>query len=147
MQTHSEEQARLKEFKKLFKGKPILLVDDDPHWIKAMHMLLDTLGASVNCAPNGEKAVQYLRLARYDIILLDIQMPGIDGWDLYAIMQQVRPGRDLPVYFLTGLPAPLQTKFVAKLPVSPERVLQKSLSPWEILATISKELLEPEQAA
>jgi CheY-like chemotaxis protein len=107
-------------------------------------MLLDTLGASVNTASNGTDAVQFLRAARYDIILLDIQMPGIDGWDLYAIMKQVRPDQNLPVFFLTGLPEQHQTKFIAKVPIPSRRVLQKSLTPWEILASLEEQLKIPE---
>lgn len=145
MPSMTDEQHKLKFFKKAFKGKAVLLVDDDPSWIKALRMLLDTLGASVNTASDGTQAVQYMRAARYDIILLDIQMPGIDGWDLYAIMKQVCPGQELPVFFLTGLPAPLQTKFIAKIPVSPQRVLQKSLTPWEILSHLEDYLLHIER--
>jgi len=137
MPTLKEESLKLKSFKKFFRGKTILMVDDDPNWTKALKMLLDTLGASVNTALSGKEAVHYLRAAKYDLILLDIQMPGIDGWDLFAIMKQVCPGQKLPVFFLTGLAEVSQTKFIAKLPLNPERVLQKKMPPLEILFQIS----------
>lgn len=140
MPVQNAEKLKLKVFKKFFSKRRILMVDDDPQWITAVRMLLDSLGASINSATNAPDAIKYLRAANYDLILLDIQMPGIDGWDLYAIMKQVCPHQQLPVFFLTGLAPSLQTKFIAKLPLSSERVLQKSLPPLEILSRIQKEL-------
>jgi CheY-like chemotaxis protein len=138
MPAPKDEQAKLKTFKKAFRSKAILLVDDDPSWTKALRMLLETLGASVNTASDGTQAVDFLRSVSYDMILLDVQMPGIDGWDLYAILKQACPGKELPIYFLTGLPFSLQTKFITRVPISPNYVLQKSLSPWEILSRLAE---------
>lgn len=140
MPVQEEEKLKLKSFKKFFSKRRILMVDDDPQWITAVRMLLDSLGASISTAGNAADAVKYLRAASYDLILLDIQMPGIDGWDLYAIMKQVCPHQRLPVFFLTGLAPAFQTKFIAKLPISSEHVLQKSLPPLEILARIQEQL-------
>lgn len=59
----------------------ILLVDDDPKDLLAMRALLEDLGAAIHCARSGEEALRQMLKHRYAAIVLDVCMPGIDGFE------------------------------------------------------------------
>ena len=68
----------------------VLIVDDEPDSRALMHDILTLYGAEVYCAENGSDALQALEHVIPDVILLDLAMPGMDGWlTLKAI--QARP--------------------------------------------------------
>ena len=57
----------------------VLIVDDEPAIRRALHTTLQGVGFAVNEAPSGETALQLVQEAEYDVVLLDINMPGIGG--------------------------------------------------------------------
>ncbi len=88
-------------------GKPtvypearILFVDDDVQVRMALARLLELLGYHVDEASSGEQALQLLECTPYDLAILDILMPGMDGIEVMHRARQVDP--DLPIVFLTG---------------------------------------------
>ena len=129
---------KIKSLKYHLKGKSILVVDDDPVWTGAIVKLLESLGASVNSAANGQDCIRLLRGVHYDLILLDIMMPGIDGWDVFAMMKNVLGERQVPVLILTGLTKEGVAENLVHLPVQENQVLQKNSPPETILQTILK---------
>lgn len=83
-------------------GAPrVLLVDDSEINLMVGSALLEAAGAEVTTASGGAEAVEQLRTATYDLVLMDVQMPGTDG---LAATRQIRSehGADLPVVALTG---------------------------------------------
>ena len=67
---------------KFLKGKRILLVEDETlNQMVAKHLLENELGADVEIAPNGEVAISILEKTQFDLIIMDIQMPKMDGYD------------------------------------------------------------------
>ncbi|MBE0502206.1 MAG: response regulator, partial [Desulfuromonadales bacterium] len=68
--------------KKMSTGSPlmakILIVDDDVAMLKSLHMLLKTKGYLVESAEEGGRAVELLAAHAYDLLLLDLQMPGVN---------------------------------------------------------------------
>ncbi len=81
----------------------ILLVDDNPTNLKT---LLDYLNASsykLLISPNGEQALQQVEQARPDLILLDVMMPGMDGFETCQCLKQQDATKDIPVIFMTAL--------------------------------------------
>jgi two-component system CAI-1 autoinducer sensor kinase/phosphatase CqsS len=72
-----------------FAGKRLLIVDDDAALrLTTMHKLR-SLGAQMDEAPDGERALQMLEAQNYDLVLLDLRMPGLDG---YAVAGHIRAG-------------------------------------------------------
>lgn len=63
-------------------GKHILIVDDRPDNLTVLEMLLDFHGAKVTAASAGEKCLELFAEQHFDMVLLDIQMPRISGWDI-----------------------------------------------------------------
>lgn len=79
----------------------ILVVDDDPINLRiAQKMLEDQY--HVNCVSSGMEALQFLRKKRQDLILLDLHMPDMDGFDVMRELQTDESLREIPVIFLTA---------------------------------------------
>lgn len=75
------------------KGTPmILLVDDDVDICKNLADILTDLGYEVDAAHDGPTALEMVRRKPYDVALLDLKMPGMDGLELYRQIKQVRAG-------------------------------------------------------
>ena len=81
----------------------ILTVDDDPVNRKIIVQILKRDGYRVVEADSGLKTLEVLRQVRPDLILLDVMMPGMDGYELCAKLQDNSETADIPVVFLTGL--------------------------------------------
>lgn len=60
-------------------SKQILIVEDNPTAIKVQKMILERLGFAVDCAITGEEGVELTNNNRYDLILMDLGLPGMDG--------------------------------------------------------------------
>lgn len=84
-------------------GAVVLLVDDQPHSVSALHDVLDEAGFTVLVALDGSTALQRAREALPDVILLDAVMPGIDGFEVARRLQADPRTQGLPIIFMTGL--------------------------------------------
>lgn len=80
----------------------ILLVDDSPVERLAMGHYLRRAGFAVDEADDGKSALAHLQNREFDILLLDLQMPGLNGFDVLGYLQQHRRG--LPVILMSGMP-------------------------------------------
>jgi len=79
----------------------ILLADDSTVERLAVAHFLRREGYDVDEADDGRSAIEHLRNRTIDLLLLDLQMPGVDGFDVLAYVQHNRPG--LPVVLISGL--------------------------------------------
>jgi len=84
-------------------GKSVLLVDDNANNLMLFGALLQANGAKVESVDSGEACLESVARSVPDIILLDIQMPGIDGVEtLHQLREMEQVGADLPVVALTA---------------------------------------------
>ncbi|PSB35840.1 sensor histidine kinase [Stenomitos frigidus] len=81
----------------------ILVVDDNPTNIQVLFDVLSEIGYRVAIAKSGEAALQRLQSYQPDIILLDVMMPGIDGFETCQRLKADATTRDIPVIFMTAL--------------------------------------------
>ena len=81
----------------------ILVVEDNPANMKLALFLLESAGHTVLCATNAEAGLTTAREARPDLILMDIQLPGIDGLEAIVLLKQDEATRAIPVIALTAL--------------------------------------------
>jgi DNA-binding response OmpR family regulator len=80
-------------------GKKILVVDDEKLIVKGIKFGLEQDGLEVDCAYDGEEAVNYAKQNTYDLIILDLMLPKIDG---LSVCQQVREFSSVPIIMLTA---------------------------------------------
>ena len=82
--------------------KTVLLVDDAPSNIQTANSILKDI-YKIRIATNGVQALELVKHAPYpDLILLDVMMPGMDGYEVCARLKADPETRDIPVIFLTG---------------------------------------------
>lgn len=80
-------------------GKKVLVVDDEKLIVKGIKFSLMQDGMEVDCAYDGEEALELAKNNVYDLILLDVMLPKIDGFD---VCQQIREFSDVPIVMLTA---------------------------------------------
>jgi len=82
--------------------KRILVVDDEEDISKLLRLILEDEGYEVYVAPNGPEALALLQKELYDLVLLDLLMPGMDGWEVLKQLRTTAKARQTPVILLTG---------------------------------------------
>ncbi len=80
----------------------ILLVDDNKDFLDAAHEFFSSKGYRVSAAQDGQAALKLVSRHRPDIILLDVMMPRMDGWETLKILQDNEQTADIPVLMLTA---------------------------------------------
>lgn len=80
----------------------ILLVDDEPKSLFALQELLSTLGENLMVAQSGEEALRLALKNDFAVILLDVRMPGIDGFETAKLIRSRERSRATPIIFLTA---------------------------------------------
>ena len=83
--------------------KKILIADDETDILKVLEKRLETAGYAVVAAENGNDAIRLAKSERPDLILLDINMPGMDGAEAKKILKDEPSTKKIPVIFLTAL--------------------------------------------
>jgi DNA-binding response OmpR family regulator len=80
-------------------GKKILIVDDEPLFVKLVSQVLGHHGFEVLTANDGQEALRTIYGNKPDLVLLDVIMPRLDGWQTCSRIREVS---DVPVIMLTG---------------------------------------------
>lgn len=80
-------------------GKKILVVDDEKLIVKGIRFSLEQDGMEVTCAYDGEEALEYAQSQEFDLILLDIMLPKMSGFE---VCQQIREFSNVPIVMLTA---------------------------------------------
>ena len=84
------------------KQPQVLIVDDVPANLNLLRQALESEGYNVIAAPSGEIALQIVARAQPDLILLDVMMPGIDGFETCRRLKADKATADIPVIFITA---------------------------------------------
>ena len=81
----------------------ILLVDDQPKNLLALSAMLEPLGQEVVQASSGREALRYLLRDEFALVLLDVQMPVLDGYEVAELIRAREKSRAVPIIFLTAI--------------------------------------------
>lgn len=83
----------------IMENKKILIVDDDENICELLRLYLQKDGFNTVVANNGEKAITLVQIEKPDLVLLDIMMPVLDGWQ---VCREIRKSSDVPIIMLTA---------------------------------------------
>ncbi len=96
-----EEESEIQEIQS-FSNKKVLIVDDDPSQLALTSEVAELAGLSYDVCENGVAAVALLNANQYDLVLTDIQMPKMDGFELLKAIKNTIHQTDIPVIALSG---------------------------------------------
>jgi DNA-binding response OmpR family regulator len=82
--------------------RKIVCVEDEPEMIELIQLILNRRGFEVLGAPGGKEGLKMVREILPDLVLLDLMMPDMDGWEVYQQMKSEEATRNIPVIIVTA---------------------------------------------
>ncbi len=120
-------------------AKEILIVDDEPNAVVPIQFLMEQQGYRVMIAERGEDALDLIYHYKPDLVLLDILLPGIDGYEVCEIIRLNPEYRNIKIIFLTALGR--EVEIARGLTLGADAYIIKPYSNDELVAKV-KEVLE-----
>ncbi|MCL5024389.1 MAG: response regulator transcription factor [Nitrospirae bacterium] len=114
--------------------KKILVVDDEPDIVELASYNLRKEGFDVSSASDGEEALRKIRAGSYDLVILDIMLPGIQGTEICRILRSDPKTQKLPVIMLTAKGEEIDK--IVGLEIGADDYMTKPFSPRELAARI-----------
>jgi CheY-like chemotaxis protein len=114
----------------------ILLVDDMEDNLIALEAVLGSLNEPLVRARSGEEAMKALLRRRFAVVLLDIRMPGMDGFETAANIKRLDQTKDVPIIFLTGTDSDAGYAFRGYATGAAD-YLTKPFDPWVLRAKVT----------
>jgi DNA-binding response OmpR family regulator len=122
-----------------YPAKRILCIEDDPEMIELIRLILERRGFTVDGADGGKAGLEALRASPPDLVLLDLMMPDMDGWDVYQKMKAAESTRHVPVIVVTASAQNIDREFglhIAKV----DDYIVKPFSPQDLLSSVDRVL-------
>jgi signal transduction histidine kinase/DNA-binding response OmpR family regulator/CHASE3 domain sensor protein len=124
----------------------VLVVDDDPKAVTLVSKLLEAAGFKPDCAYGGQQALDMVRRQRPDVIVLDLMMPHISGFDVVEALAREPDTADVPVLVLTAKLITARDRELLRGRV--QRVLEKAeFQPASLLAEVKRALAKRQRAS
>lgn len=117
-------------------GARVLIVDDSRTVRLKLQKAIETLGHEATAVENGELALEQVAQNSFDLVLLDIVMPGMDGFDVLKVLKSSRGSRDLPVIVISALDVEMSS-VVNAIELGAEDFLPKEFEPALLAARVS----------
>jgi DNA-binding response OmpR family regulator len=115
----------------------VVYIEDDPEMINLVTLILSRRGFLVKGAHGGREGLDLVNIELPDLILLDLMMPDLDGWDLYQQLKANAETRDIPVIVITAKSQPIDRVLglhIAKV----DDYISKPFHPEDLLNSIEK---------
>jgi two-component system, OmpR family, response regulator VicR len=119
--------------------KRILCVEDEQEMIDLIRLILGRRGFDVKGATGGKEGLRLVREEHPDLVLLDLMMPDMDGWEVYQQMKADEKTRDIPVIVVTAKAQNIDRVLgihIAKV----DDYITKPFSPQDLLNSVEKVL-------
>jgi DNA-binding response OmpR family regulator len=118
-------------------NKKVVYIEDEPEMIDLVRLILSRKGYEVIGANGGREGLDAIRQKLPDLVLLDLMMPDMDGWDVYQQMKSVEATRDIPVIVITAKAQSIDKVLglhIAKV----DDYISKPFSPQELVESVEK---------
>jgi len=116
-------------------SRKVLVVDDEKLIVKGLRFSLEQDGMEVDCAYDGEEALEKAKAGEYDIILLDLMLPKMDGLE---VCQQIREFSNVPIIMLTAKGEDMDK--ILGLEYGADDYVTKPFTPLELMARVNSQL-------
>src|SRR4026207_38087 len=119
--------------------KSILCIEDEPEMIDLMRLILGRRGFSVKGAAGGIEGLKMIREEKPDLVLLDLMMPDMDGWEVYQQMKADDKTKNIPVIVVTAKAQSIDKVLglhIAKV----DDYITKPFSPQDLMNSVEKVL-------
>jgi CheY-like chemotaxis protein len=119
--------------------KSILLIDDDPDFVEAVKVILESGGYDVRVAYDGKEGVEAVAAQRPDLIVLDVMMPVMNGHEACAALKDDEATSDIPIILLTAVADRVATSTYTHrdmLESEAEDYMPKPVEPSELLERV-----------
>ena len=126
-------------------AKDILIVDDEPNAVVPIQFLMEQQGYRVMVAERGEDALDLIYQYKPDLVLLDIMLPGINGFEVCEIVRLNPEYRSIKIIFLTALGR--EEQIARGLALGADAYITKPYSNDELVAMVKEVLEETNQEA
>jgi two-component system, OmpR family, response regulator VicR len=113
----------------------VIYIEDDPEMVELVTLILKRRGFSINGAFDGQQGLDLIDRNPPDLILLDLMMPGLDGWDVYHQLKAKETTKNIPVIIITAKAQPIDRVLglsIAKV----DAYICKPFRPQELLEAI-----------
>jgi DNA-binding response OmpR family regulator len=117
----------------------IICIEDEPEMIDLIQLILTRRGFEVTGATGGKEGITLVREKRPDLVLLDLMMPDMDGWEVYQQMKAEESTRNIPVIVVTAKAQNIDKVLglhIAKV----DDYIAKPFSPQELIDSVEKVL-------
>lgn len=119
--------------------RSIVYIEDDPEMIDLVSMILSRRGFDVKGVQGGQAGLDYINTQKPDLILLDLMMPDVDGWDIYHQMKSHEETRDIPVIIITAKAQAIDKVLGLQIAKANDYIC-KPFRPQELLDSVDKVL-------
>jgi two-component system response regulator VicR len=119
--------------------KTILCIEDEQEMIDLIRLILSRRGFEIHGANGGKEGLEAIRAEHPDLVLLDLMMPEMDGWEVYQQMKADETTKDIPVIVVTAKAQSIDKVLglhIAKV----DDYIAKPFSPQELLASVDNVL-------
>lgn len=126
--------------------KHILCIEDEPEMIDLIRLILGRRGFEVIGAAGGKEGLEKVRANPPDLILLDLMMPDMDGWEVYQQIKADEKTKEIPVIVVTAKAQSIDKVLglhIAKV----DDYIAKPFSPQDLLNSVDKVFSEQNQSA
>jgi DNA-binding response OmpR family regulator len=124
---------------KAHSGRRVLCIEDDPEMIDLIRLILERRGFMVQGATGGRAGLQALQESPPDLVLLDLMMPDMDGWDVYQNMKSEPTMRGIPVIIVTASGQSIDRMLGLEIAKVDDYIV-KPFSPQALLESVEKVL-------
>ena len=119
--------------------RTIICVEDEPEMVDLIRLILTRKGFEVLGAGTGAEGLELIRKISPNLVLLDLMMPDMDGWEVYQQMKSLEKTRDIPVIVVTAKAQSIDKVLglhIAKV----DDYIAKPFSPQDLLTSVEKVL-------